>query len=118
MEEIKNGLLPGTKGAPGTSVEITVSQPYNTSEISIQTGNDPLFSGGISNVMECYEPASEWAGNVLFNKQLNITSSGKGNTLISAERDIEAQADAPFVFTYTNTTDSLKDFYITAWPHF
>ena len=116
IEAIKDGQIPSSKGTSATSVDITVSQPCNTSEIRMQAGNDPLFSGGINHIMHCYNQG-QWGGNILFNKPLNITSAGKGVTLLSAERDIEAQVDAPFVFTYTNTTDSLRDFRMTAGRH-
>jgi hypothetical protein len=116
IEAIKDGLTPGGKGAPVTSVNINITQPFNTSEIRFQAGNDPL-AGDWCNVMNVYEPDSKWVGNILFNKPLNLTSAGKGYTVFSAERDIETQVDAPFVFTYNNDTDSLKDFDMTAGRH-
>ena len=68
--------------------------------------------------MNCYLGTNpEWTGNILFNKPLNVTSNAKGYTVLSAERDIETQVDAPFTFTYTNETDSLDDLYMTAGRH-
>lgn len=116
IEAIKDGQTPGAPGAPVTSVDLTIDQPYNTTEIRMQAGNDPL-NGELCNVMNCYNPASKWVGNILFNKPLNVTSNAKGYTVLSAERDIETQVDAPFTFMYTNTTDSLDDLLMTAGRH-
>ena len=116
IEAIKDGQNPiGAKGNPNTSVDITIDQPFNTTEIRMQAGNDPL-NRDWCNVMNCYD-RDQWTGNILFNKPLNITSNAKGYTVLSAERDIETQVDAPFTFIYTNTTDSLDDFNMTAGRH-
>lgn len=117
IEAVQDGQIPGASGAPVTTVGITIDQPFNTTDIQLTAGLDPLFDG-LYNVMDnCCTQTTQWEGNILFNKPLFVASNAKGGTLLAAKRDIETQVDAPFLFTYTNKTDSLQDLQITAGRH-
>jgi hypothetical protein len=106
--------------APLTSVNMTISETNNSSDIRFQAGNNPhtlSLCDHRTPLTDFFCNAhSQWDGNILFNKPLNVLSEGKGATTLSAERDIETQVDAPFTFTYNNDT-IMQPLLLTAGRH-
>lgn len=109
----------GTKATPVDNVvSYTITDSDNTTEIRLQAGNDNT-NAGVMDIVDICAPSvcnlNKWNGNILFNKPLTVSHKGKGYTILSAERDIETQVDAPFVFAYENA--AVDDFDMTAGRH-
>lgn len=120
IEAIKNS---------GTAMTINMTEATNHTIIRLQAGN----TVGMNTVNDmnvaterypsiedagpkCTVNFNEWDGNILFNKPFSINHDALGQTLISAERDIENQINGPMTFSYTNTALE-NPFLMTAGRH-
>lgn len=105
VEAIKNNT---------TSVEFNIGTSANDdpTKLQIQAGNNV---DDYCTKSECYS-SNAFDSNILFNKKIAINHYGKGETLISAARDIENQINGPMEFAYFNKSLE-QPFFMTAGRH-
>ncbi|MDR0699409.1 MAG: hypothetical protein LBG28_09385, partial [Tannerella sp.] len=96
-----------------------------TAEIRLQAGNqvwgEGYENGEPTSFASCWETGgaenAEYNGNILYNKPFIMNNKGKGNTILSAARDIESQVMAPFIFAYDGGHQLSGDLTVTAGRH-
>jgi hypothetical protein len=97
-------------------------QETDSSAITIQAGNQPnnICAAPTQFADWVKSPAARFAefdGNILFNSQLNVTSKGTGNLLLSAARDIETQTGGTVTISYDEAGLKSGDVTLTAGRH-